>query len=173
MPFPGRRRPNPVLRPAGGGRFELVLDRPERDSLVRLLDELAEVIADPDDPRQRRLAPTAYPDDPEREAAYQLLAGDELRTSRLESVAAALEALEADHLTDEQVWAWLRSLNALRLIIGVELGVEDDDDDPYEMLIDDSLDSLDDEASRRLTLARLYAFITEIQNFAVLALSDD
>lgn len=172
MPIPGRRRSNPVLQPVSDGHFELMLDRDVRSSLIGLLDELAQVIAEPNDPRQRRLAPPAYPDDPDREAEYQLLAGDELRTSRLEAVSVSREALESDRLTDEQVWAWLRSLNAVRLIVGVELGIEDDDDDPYQLLIDDTVDDSDEDASRQLTLARVYAFVTEVQNWALVALRD-
>lgn len=170
MVLPGRRPPNPVLRPVADGEFEMVLAEPIRETVVGLLDELALVIAEPDDPRLRRLTPPAYPDDPEREAAYQILAGDELRTSRLASVATAREAVQADRLTDEEVWAWLRSLNALRLIVGVELGIEDDDDDPLAF-IGDGTD--DEDTDRRITLARIYDLVTEIQNWAVVALRGD
>lgn len=169
MPVRGRRPPNPVLRRRSDGRFEIVLAEPIRESLVGLLDELAQVIEEPDDPRLRRLTPPAYPDDPEREAAYQLLAGDELRTSRLASVATAREAIQADQLGEDEVWAWLRSLNALRLIVGVELGIEDDDDDPTMRLDVDG----DDDARREHTLARVYGFVTEVQNWAILALRGD
>lgn len=169
MARPGRRNSNPVLRPVADGEFEVVLAEPVRETLIGLLDELALVVAEPDDPRLRRLTPPAYPDDPEREAAYQILAGEELRTSRLASVATAREAIQAERLTDEEVWAWLRSLNALRLIVGVELGIEDDDDDP--LMFVEGTD--DDDTERRITLARVYGFVTEVQNWAVVALRGD
>lgn len=123
--FESRR--NQVARRRADGRFDLVLDARLRETISSLLSELDELIAtEPDDPGLRRLQPPAYADDAERDAEYQLLAGDELRTSRREAIDAVRRSLEAEHLGEDELWAWLQSLNALRLVVGTRLDVSED-----------------------------------------------
>ncbi len=100
------------------------LDRAAFDSLLGQLDDLLEVA--PDDPSAARLRPTAYPDDPDREAEYQLLAGEELRTARRAAIASARASLGHDALTEDDLWAWLRALNALRLVLAERLHITAD-----------------------------------------------
>lgn len=117
-----------VVRRRRDGDFELVLAQPGRDLLRQLLGELDELLdGDPDDPNLRRLRPPAYLDDDEADAAYQLLAGEELRASRREAVAGVVESLARDHLTEGDLWAWMQSLNAIRLVLGTRLDVSEGD----------------------------------------------
>ena len=103
-----------------------------RSSLRNLLDELDELIeARPDDAALARLRPPAYVDDPERDAAYQLLAGEELRTSRRAAIARVGETLYSDTITVEDAWAWMQAINALRLVVGTTLDVREDVDPPH------------------------------------------
>lgn len=124
------RRPPAVLSRRRDGRWELRLSTEERQLLGHLAEQLEGLVATggPSDHATRRLFPPAYPDDAEREAAYELLAGEELRSSRR----AALEIVQAtatsETLTDDEVTAWMQSVNALRLVLGTRLDVSEDDD---------------------------------------------
>lgn len=121
----------PVVRPRPDGRFDLVLSQDHRATLSALLAELDELIeADPSDPDLRRLSPPAYLEDPDRDLEYQLLAGDELRTARRATIEAVRSSMDRSTLSEEQVWAWLRALNALRVVVGTKLDITDEDDDP-------------------------------------------
>ncbi len=130
----GPRR-NRVVRRRSDGRFDLVLEPQMRESIGALLGELDELVeTGPDDPGLRRLTPPAYLDDPDKDAEYQLLAGDELRSSRRAAIVASREALTRDDVSEEELWSWLQSLNALRLVVGTRLDIDEDDhqipDDP-------------------------------------------
>ncbi|MCU1498255.1 MAG: hypothetical protein JWM47_2208 [Acidimicrobiales bacterium] len=123
-------RKNPVVRRRPDGRYDLVLEPALREAMASLLGELDELVAgDPGDPSLRRLAPPAYLEDPDKDAEYQLLAGDELRTARHEAIEAVQASLAQEQLSEAELWAWLQSLNALRLVVGTRLGIEDDDHD--------------------------------------------
>lgn len=130
-------RPNWVVRASGGGRFEIVLGDHVREVLSSALDEMSELLDDPDAPMLARLQPPAYIDDPDKNAEYQLLAGEELRTSRREAVATSREMLGRSDADESELWAWLQSLNALRLVLGTLLGIEDDDDHEADVEDDD------------------------------------
>ena len=118
------------------GRYELHLPRPERELLANLVDQLRELLlASTDDPSVRRLFPTAYHDDAERDREYQQLVRDELLERRLASLATVEETAQATELSEEQLSAWLTALNDLRLVLGTRLDVSEDqveldEDDP-------------------------------------------
>jgi len=128
------RPSNPVVRPRGDGMFDVVLDRHVRAVLDDALAGVVTLLDDPDEPALARLQPTAYPDDPDREAGYRLLAGEELRTSHAEAIAVLREVLGAATATDEQLWAAIRALNSVRLVAGTLLGIETEDDWPRDDL---------------------------------------
>lgn len=158
----GSRRNQVVRRRADGG-YDLVLDPVLRDTMRALLDELHDLIAaGPDDPGLRRLRPPAYADDPDRDAEYQLLAGDELRSSRQAAIVAVQRSLGADELSDGDLWAWLQSLNALRLVVGTRLGIDDEEAAEAEVGPDDPA----------AALWSIYQFSTWVQHEVVRALRD-
>ncbi len=66
----------------------------------------------------------------ERDAAYQLLAGEELRTARRAAIEVVRATLARSVLREDEVWAWLRALNALRLVVGTKLDITDEEYDP-------------------------------------------
>ena len=124
MPF-GRA----IKRDAGGG-VRLKLGAAEREVLASLPAQLRELLSvAPDDPSVRRLAPPAYADEPEHEAEYRRLMGDDLADRRLEALAVLEETAAADRLTEEQAQGWLSALNSLRLVLGTQLDVREDMDD--------------------------------------------
>jgi hypothetical protein len=118
------------------GTYEVHLPEPERALLASLADQLRELLAETtDDPVVRRLFPTAYHDDAERDREYQQLVRDELLERRLAALATVEDTLEATELDEEQLGAWLRGLNDLRLVLGTRLDVGEelldiDADDP-------------------------------------------
>jgi Domain of unknown function (DUF2017) len=85
------------------------------------------LVDEPDDPALRRLFPPAYTDDPEADAEYRRLMADELLDGRRAALRAFAGSLDADILSEEDLDAWLRALNDLRLFLGTRLGVEEED----------------------------------------------
>jgi hypothetical protein len=113
---------------ARNGRYVLKLDGQERTLIRQLLGELRELLAlGPDDPRVRRLYPSAYAEDPELEDEYRRLTREELQSGRLASVAAVEESVDAESLSPDELTAWMQAVNSLRLILGTMLDITDDD----------------------------------------------
>ena len=109
------------------GSYEVHLPEPERDLLGNLVDQLRELLSETtDDPSVRRLFPTAYNQDVERDREYQQLVRDELLERRLAALAMVEDTLAAPELTEEQAGAWLGALNDLRLVLGTRLDVSED-----------------------------------------------
>jgi Domain of unknown function (DUF2017) len=130
MGFRGRR----VV--ARKGRYLLRLPESERELMLQLLGELRTLLKlGPDDPRLRRLYPAAYSEDEEKEAEYRRLTHEELSSGRLAALDIAERTIAADELTPEQLTAWMHAVNALRLVLGTMLDV--DEDDPFAVDPDD------------------------------------
>jgi len=122
MGFEGRR----VV--AREGAFLLLLPEGERELLLQLLGELRTFLKlGPDDPRLRRLYPAAYSDDEEKDAEYRRLTHEELSSGRLAALDIVEQTIAADELTPDQLTAWMHAVNALRLVLGTMLDVNEDD----------------------------------------------
>lgn len=123
MIFRGRR---PIRRTSSGVVFSI--GEHERRLIEHLLEEFrTEVDDDPDQPDLRRLFPTAYPDDPMADAAYQLLARSELRAAQDAACAAVERTLWATTLDDDDLAAWMTTVNRFRLVLGTRLDVAEGD----------------------------------------------
>jgi hypothetical protein len=123
----GRNRPRPRVVPAGG-QYALNLDARERELIRQILGDMRALLTlDAADARVRRLYPSAYADDAEKEKEYQELTHEELRSSRLANVDAVEASIEAEVLSEEQLTAWMQSINSLRLVLGTLLDISDDD----------------------------------------------
>ncbi|HWJ60718.1 MAG TPA: DUF2017 family protein [Acidimicrobiales bacterium] len=156
-------RRTPTVKRRADGDFDLTLDADRRDVLVSLLGQLRELLeSQPDHPNLTRLHPPAYLDDQDADAAYQLLAGEELRDSQRRSIDAVIESLGRDRLTEDELWAWVQSLNGVRLVVGTRLDITEDDHGP-------SLRAAADPEDRSLWV--VYDFTTQIQHDVVEALS--
>jgi hypothetical protein len=75
-----------------------------------------------------RLFPPAYLEEAELDAEYHRLMRDELVRRRLDAVATLRDTVDGDHLTAEQLHAWARVLNDVRLVLGTLLDVSEDTD---------------------------------------------
>ena len=158
-----RRR---VKRARRGG-FDLRIPADERDILRSVGPSLREVLVDRataiepgEDEAVDRLFPAAYPDDEERQAEFRLLAHDQLLESHLGALAVLEETADADHLDEDQLLAWMRALNNIRLVLGVRLGVTEDRDEWP--------DSLDDP---RAPAFAMYQYLTYLQGEIIEVLS--
>jgi hypothetical protein len=126
MPRPFR----PRIARTGPGTYAVHLPSAERELLARLVDQLRELLeVTTDDPSVRRLFPTAYHEDPERDQEYQQLVRDELLEGRLAALATVEASADADELDEAQLTAWLTALNDLRLVLGTRLDLAEDQED--------------------------------------------
>ena len=127
-----RRRRPPVPIERGSSGYTINLDEHERDLLLRLLGELTQLLAsDADTPALRRMFPPAYhlPADEEAEEEYQRLMREELVASRLAALTTLSTTLrERTTLDDGGLGALMQSLNALRLVLGTLLDVDEEHD---------------------------------------------
>jgi len=64
-----------------------------------------------------RLRPPAHPDDPEAEAAYRELVGDDLDAQRLRDLGTLEDTIDSDELDDEAAASWTRTLTGCRLML--------------------------------------------------------
>lgn len=146
-----------------GGRFALRITGAERDVLRSLPAQLRQLMTGQDvgaDPDLRRLFPTAYPDDPEKAAEYDAMVRDDLVAERLAAIDVMERTIESDRLSEEELLAWLSSINDLRLVLGTRLDVPEDLSE---------LDVTPDDP-RAESLA-LYAYLSILEEDAVAALS--
>jgi hypothetical protein len=140
-------RRQPVERTRSGD-FEVRLDDGSREVLRSVAGQLRELLdAGPDDPSLRRLFPVAYADDPDREADYRRLVGDELAQHRRAALETFAATAGATRLTEEEVVAWMGAVNDLRLVLGTRLDVSED------------MDPLPDPTDPDAPLLALYGFL--------------
>jgi hypothetical protein len=147
------------------GDYELRLPRAERELLRSLGPDTRRLLEDRNaagepDPAVDRLFPVAYPDDEERQTEYRLLVHDELLESHLAALAVLEETADAERLDDEQLQAWMRALNEIRLVLGTRLGVSEDRDERQW-----------DDADPRGTAFAVYDYLTFLQGEVIEALS--
>lgn len=119
------RRDPRLFRPVDGG-FSVELAPEARAWIVDLATQLDELL-DRDTDDLRRLFPTAYPDDAEREAGYQILSRHQLTDSRREAIALMQATATNDELSEEELAAWMGIVNDLRLVLGTRLDVSEEE----------------------------------------------
>jgi hypothetical protein len=114
-------------RRRGPGRYQVKLRPNERALVADLVGQLREqLLASTDDPAVRRLFPPAYPDDAERDAGYQVLTRDTLLEQRLAALDTVEQSLDGRELDEGGMTAWMTTLNALRLVLGTRLDVDEE-----------------------------------------------
>ncbi|AXE38289.1 DUF2017 family protein [Acidipropionibacterium virtanenii] len=84
-----------------------------------------------EDPATHRLFPDAYPDDPQASAEFRRFTAAGQRRERLDQildVRVDLDVLSSQPLTmqPERVEYWLRTINAIRLVLATRLGIVDE-----------------------------------------------
>ncbi|MGH9236225.1 MAG: DUF2017 family protein [Acidimicrobiales bacterium] len=125
------------VKRTGKGRYQIRLRASEQVLMADLVSMLREqLLASTDDPSVRRLFPPAYPDDPERDAGYQVLTRDELLEHKLAALDTVEATLDGGELDEAAMTAWMTTLNSLRLVLGTRL---DAGEDPPQLDEDDPL----------------------------------
>ncbi|MFM8554492.1 MAG: DUF2017 family protein [Acidimicrobiales bacterium] len=126
-----RRREGPVVA-NDDGTFALVLDEEERDVLRTFVAQFRDIVAGSrDDPRMKRLFPTAYAADAEANEEYRRFMDDELVTARIAMVDKVESVLdEGARLSDDELGSLMVTVNGLRLVLGTLLGVDQDEWEP-------------------------------------------
>jgi hypothetical protein len=125
----------PVKRTLSG-RFRLRLSAGERDVLRTLPRQLSELLGE-DSPSLRRLFPPAFEDDPKRNAEYHRLMREDLVERHRHALDTMARTVDSTELTEEELTAWLGSLNDFRLVLGTTLDVTEEDvgsEDPEHAL---------------------------------------
>jgi len=157
----GAAEPPPAGSPAAPGEAD-------RDGLP--LDLAAILAGDapaapPEDPVLARLLPDAYGDDPDAAGEFRRYTEQGLRSGKVAAAQTVLATLPSDggrvRLSAGDAEAWLRSLNDVRLALGVVLGITED----YEH----ELSELDSEDPREAYL-HIYDWLTFLQETLVRAL---
>jgi len=123
--MPSFRR-KPLFAPNRAGTFDFHLSDDVRQWLIRLAEDV-QILTDEDTDDTRRLFPTAYPDDADRDAGYQILARGHLMDQRNDALAVMRHTAHNSTLTQDELAAWMRSVNDVRLVLGTRLDVGEDD----------------------------------------------
>jgi hypothetical protein len=157
-----------IIRELVGQVVELVAaDMPTAgtDDLAALVG-ISDSAEEPDDPVLARLLPDGYRDDPDAAREFRRFTESGLRSAKVESAQMLLETLPAGggriRLSADQAEAWLRSLNDVRLAMGVRLGVTEDF---HELIADIGPDDA------RYGYAHIYDWLSILQASLVEALS--
>jgi hypothetical protein len=74
----------------------------------------------------KRLYPSAFIDDEEASVEFDAIVHDDLLEQRLAAIDTMERTLQARHLTEDELVAWLAALNDLRLMLGVRLAVTEE-----------------------------------------------
>ena len=101
------------------------------DWMIVLENEFDTAPLDRGDPAVRRLFPAAYRDDEAADAEWRSLTEASMRRKKADEARVVLAALEGGGTEVtfgvEAAEAWLRTVNALRLVLGARLGIESAD----------------------------------------------
>jgi hypothetical protein len=147
-----------------GGLIRLRLDPIEVRLLVRLFDDLLELVSPDapgvaDDPVLQRLFPSGYRDDDAADAEFRSLTELSLRTERSQRARHCTEELAGESgdvkLTDEAGQRWIQVLNDVRLALGTQLDITEEDEA--------EIDADDPEAGQRA----IYFWLTATQDSLV------
>jgi hypothetical protein len=142
------------------GEYTVRLRPEERTVLTTLPEELGALVAGGRTDATARLFPPAYSAEPEMDAEYQRLMGDELIRRRPAAVDVVRETIGRDRLSEDELRAWVGVCNDLRLVLGTLLDVSEDRD-----VLD--VDRNSEDMPQRI----LYLLLSEIVEEGVQALS--
>ena len=106
-----------------GDRVEICLSDDERELVADLAEQFRSVLAADRDPDLRRLYPTAYPDDTDRNDDYTVLVHDDLVTARLAAIDSVLATTGNQSIDTGELASWMDMFSGLRLLVGTRLDV--------------------------------------------------
>jgi hypothetical protein len=149
--------------PGGPGGPGEAADGPLTEDLAAIL--AGGPVAPPDDPVLARLLPDGYGDDPEAAGEFRRYTEQGLRSGKVAAARTVLDTLPSSggriRLSAGDAEAWLRSLNDVRLSMGVLLGITEDYEREFSAL---------DPADPREAYLHVYDWLTFLQETLVRAL---
>ena len=112
------------------GAYRLALGENDRQVLRELAPQISSLLEDPSHPVVQRLFPPAYSDPAhaEHEEEYRRLMLEDLVQRHRDEFDMLAETADAETLSEEQLLAWSRAVNSIRLVIGTFLDVSEDDE---------------------------------------------
>ena len=143
------------------GRYLLLLSEDERAVLRRLATDVVGNIEARDDRSTYRLFPPGYSEDLGRQVEYDRLMRDDLQASHIGALGLLSETADAGSLDEGQLYAWVRALNQVRLVLGTRLEITDDDSAMPELA----------ETDPAFGLWLIYEYLAVLQGSAVEALT--
>jgi hypothetical protein len=159
-----RLRKGPVRR-VDAGRFSVKLSSEERDAVRTFIAQLRTLLTSEDpasDPAVARLFPPAQPDDVIGNLEYERTHGEDLLLGKLAALDTVERTLELDELSEDELLAWLGSLNSIRLVVGTRLDVTEESTEA---------DFAGDEQTSEMFA--LYGYLTWLEGWVIDALDDD
>lgn len=153
------RRRRPWIVRQGPDQFELAFPEGVPAILIQLGGEIRDVLM-ADTAAVHRVFPVAYPDDDEREAGYQAMVRGQLIERHQAGIDLIAETATADTLSGDELNRWMTTTNAIRLILGTALDVEEDSE----------LDL--DEEDPLFPVQQLYFLMSELLSHILVAFGD-
>jgi hypothetical protein len=120
-----------MVRPRADGAFTFEFPPHIPELVVHLGDQLDSIL-ETDQPDLHRLFPTAYAQDAERDAGYQVFARGELIDHRRTALDTVRSTAHREVLSEQELSAWMHVVNDLRLVLGTKLDVSEDIDEVEE-----------------------------------------
>lgn len=122
--------PRRIIRRDRQGGYQLNLSGDDREVLRQLAPQFNALLDDPGQPALRRLFPPAYSDslDAEHEEEYRRLMQEDLVARHRDELELLTRTASAERLSEEELLAWSRALNSLRLVLGTVLDVKEEEE---------------------------------------------
>jgi len=122
------------------GAYRLELDDGFRQLIAELMEQFAALLEDPGAPMLRRLFPPAYsdPSDVEHQEEYRRLMQEDLVERHRAELELVASTARQSTLTEEQLLAWSRAINSVRLALGTYLDVSEDQQSKRAETIEES-----------------------------------
>jgi hypothetical protein len=113
----------------------------DREVLRQLAPQFKELLEDPEQPVLWRLFPPAYSETAEadHQEEYRRLMQEDLIARHREEFDLVAATASEEHLSEDQLQAWVRALNTVRLVLGTILDVKEGDESRRPGTPDESL----------------------------------
>jgi Domain of unknown function (DUF2017) len=152
----------PVTR-KGPDRFRVRMSPRERETMSTFVAQLRQLLTSEDpssDPAVARLFPAAVPDDVMANLEYEQRHGHDLLLGKLEALDTVDATVGKSELTEDEVLAWLGSLNSIRLVVGTRLALTEESNEG---------DFMGNE--QHAGLFEMYRYLTWLEGWIIEALS--
>lgn len=110
-----------------GSEYQLDFASNERDVLRSVAEQMRTLIIE-NDPDTYRLFPPAYMNDIAKQEEYRSFMSDELMKMHLAALDVLQEAALCETLHEDDLYAFVRAVNHVRLVLGTRLDIDEETD---------------------------------------------